>query len=170
MPQTVESQYRDEFYRVFKSLLGDGVGISSEWARGGGGRIDFRILDPKWGVELLMDGNAGTIREHYKRFLPGGRYYGWISEGLMSDWLVIDCRTFKPKGASKFTSFLHLWLTQLIVISATFAESVACCVCKGLLDAPHCRCRQPSNLAQSQPDELITKGKCDDITWATGQQ
>jgi hypothetical protein len=40
-PRLVEAQYQDEFYRVFKSILGNGVGISSEWARGKGGRIDL---------------------------------------------------------------------------------------------------------------------------------
>jgi hypothetical protein len=28
--RAVEAQYRDEFYRIFKSLLGNGVGISNE--------------------------------------------------------------------------------------------------------------------------------------------
>jgi hypothetical protein len=153
-PRPVEAQYRDEFYRVFKSLLGNGVGISSEWARGRGGRIDFRILGPKWGVEFLVDGTMTTLNEHYGRFL---KYHGWILGGLMRDWLVIDCRCSRPGGTSKFTSLLHL--TPLIVISATLVETVACCVCRGLFDAPHCRCRQPRNHARSLLDELITKGK-----------
>jgi hypothetical protein len=154
---TVEAQYQDEFYRVFKTLLGNSVGISSEWARGRGGRIDFRILDPKWGVEFLVDGTMTTLNEHYGRFMPDGRYHWWVLGGLMSDWLVIDCRCSRPGGTSKFTSLLHL--TPLIVISATLVETVACCVCRGLFDAPHCRCRQPRNHARSLLDELITKGK-----------
>ena len=82
--RTVESQYQDEFYRAFASLLGNGVGISSEWSRSKessnskGGRIDFRILGPKWGVELLRDGTKNTVDEHYKRFLPNGKYHKLI--------------------------------------------------------------------------------------------
>jgi len=162
--RTLESQYQDEFYRAFTSLLGNDVGISSEWSRikesshGKGGRIDFRILGPKWGVELLRDGTKKTLDEHYKRFLPNGKYHKWISKGLISDRLVIDCRCSTPEGYSKFTSLLHLWVTPLIVISATLAESVACCVCRGLFDAPYFRCRQPRNHVRSLLDGLIIRG------------
>ena len=155
-PRPVEAQYQDEFYRVFKSLLGNGVGISSEWARGKGGRIDFRILGPKWAVEFLVDGTFTTLNEHYGRFLTDGKYWWWISQGMIGDWLVIDCRCSGP-GTCKFISLLHL--TPLIVISAISAEPVACCVCRGLFDAPHCRCKRPRNHARSLLDELITKGK-----------
>ena len=110
-PRQVEAQYRNEFYRVFKSLLGNGVGISTEWARGKGGRVDFRIMGPNWGVEFLIDGTFKTLNDHYDRFRPGGQYHGWILEGLMSDWVVIDCRCSDPPGTSKFTSLLHLWVT-----------------------------------------------------------
>ena len=156
-PRPVEALYQDEFYRVFKSLLGNGVGISSEWARGSGGRVDFRILGPKWGVEFLVDGTMTTLNDHYKRFLPDGQYYRWVREGLIIDWLVIDCRCSGPSGTSKFTSLLHL--TPLIVISAISAEPVGGCVCRGLFDALHCKCSRPRNHAQSLLDELITKGK-----------
>ena len=165
--RTLESQYQDEFYRAFTSLVGNGVGISSEWSRSKesssskGGRIDFRILGPKWGVELLRDSTKKTLDEHYKRFLPNGKYHKWISKGLISDWLVIDCRCSTPERYSKFISVLHLWVTPLIVISATWAESVVCCVCKGLFDAPYFRCRQPRNHVRSLPDGLITKWRSD---------
>jgi hypothetical protein len=145
----VEAQYRDEFYRAFKSLLGNNVGISSEWARSTGGRIDFRILGPDWGVEFLIDGTMTTLGEHYGRFQPDGRYYWSISQRFITDWLVIDCRCSEPGRTSKFTSLLHRWVTLLIVSSATLVETVACCVCRGLFDGPHCRCRRPSNHAQS---------------------
>jgi hypothetical protein len=157
----VEAQYQDEFYHAFTSLLGNGVGISSEWSRGNRGRIDFRILGPKWGVELLRDGTENTVNEHYKRFLPNGKYHKWILDGLISDWLVIDCRCSAPEKYSKFTSLLHLWVTQLIVISATWTESMVCYVCKGLFDAPHFRYRQSRNHVRSLPDGLIIKGRCD---------
>jgi hypothetical protein len=129
--QPVEALFQDEFYHAFKSLLGNGVGISSEWQRGVGGRIDFRILDPKWGVEFLSEGTAKTLEEHYKRFEPDGQYHWWISNDWIRDWVVIDCRSSPPRAYGKFTSLLYLWVTPLIVISATTvasAESVACCV------------------------------------------
>jgi hypothetical protein len=157
----LEAQYQDEFYRAFTSLLGTGVGISSEWSRDNGGRVNFRILGPKWGVELLRDGTKNTVDEHYKRFLPKGKYYKWISDSFISEWLVIDCRCSTPEEYGKFTSLLHLWVTPLIVISASWAESVACFVCRGLFDAPHFRCRQPRNHARSLLDGLITKGRRD---------
>jgi len=100
--RTVESQYQDEFYRAFTSLLGTGVGISSKWSRGKSGRVDFRILGPKWGVELLRDGTKNTSNEHYKRFLPKGKYHTWITKGLITDWLVIDCRCSTPEEFGKF--------------------------------------------------------------------
>jgi hypothetical protein len=49
-----------------------------------------------------------TLNEHYQRFLPGGKYHWWILEGLISDWVVIDCRCSSPPGTSKFTSLLRL--------------------------------------------------------------
>jgi hypothetical protein len=152
----LEAQYQDEFYRAFTALLGDGVGISSEWSYDNNdGRFDFRILGPKWGVELLRDGTEDTVHEHYKRFLPRGKYHKWISDGLISDWLVIDCRCSTPEEYSKSsTSLLHSWVTPLIVIRATWAESVACCVCRGLFDAPHFGCRQPRNHVRSLFDGL----------------
>jgi hypothetical protein len=144
-PRPLEAQYQDEFYRAFTSLLGTGVGISSEWSRESRARVDFRILGPKWGVELLRDGTEDTVEEHYERFLPDGKYHKWISDGLITEWLVIDCRRSTPEFGdeySKFTSLLRLWVTPLIVISATWAKSVACCLCRGLFDAPHFRCRR----------------------------
>ena len=69
------------------------------------GRIDFRILGPKWAVEFLIDGTMTTLSEHYQRFQPNGKYYWWILQGLVTDWVVIDCRSSRPPGTSKFTSY-----------------------------------------------------------------
>ena len=127
--RAVEAQYRNEFYRAFTSLLGYGVGISSEWSHDDSkGRVDFRILDPKWGVELLRNGTKETLKQHYERFLPNGRYYQWISDGSITDWLVIDCRVSTPTPGeySKLASLLHLWVMPLIVISATWTETMVC--------------------------------------------
>jgi len=65
-----EAQYQDEFYRAFTSLLGNGVPISSEWSQPGDGRIDFRVIEPAWGFELLREGDR--LAEHCHRFKAGG--------------------------------------------------------------------------------------------------
>ena len=78
-PRPLEAQYQDEFYRALTSLLGNSVGISSECSLDNGGRVDFRISGPKWGVEILWDGDQ--LKDHCKRFLPGGKYYPWIKSG-----------------------------------------------------------------------------------------
>lgn len=98
-PKPLEAVYQDEFYRVFNSLLSSGSGISSEWSRGSSGRIDFRIVGPKWGIELVRDGNRLT--EHCQRFLPGGAYFQWIQDGFLSDSIILDCGHQHPKPCSK---------------------------------------------------------------------
>lgn len=90
-----EAQFQDEFYRAFVDLVGPGVGISSEWSREGKGRIDFRLTERKWGIELLRDGDR--LAEHCLRFLPTGSYGPWIQKGLLEDWIIIDCRHSEPK-------------------------------------------------------------------------
>jgi hypothetical protein len=90
-----EAQFQDEWYRAFYSVVGHGVAISSEWSRAGDGRIDFRIIDPTWGIELLRDGDRLT--EHCDRFRHHGAYHTWITDGLIEDWLILDCRHTPPK-------------------------------------------------------------------------
>jgi hypothetical protein len=94
-----EAQYQDEFYRVFTALFGNGVGISSEWSRDKGGRVDFRISGPKWAVEMLRDGDR--LKDHCNRFLPGGKYYQWIKSGSIRDWIILDCRCSAPNTCGK---------------------------------------------------------------------
>jgi hypothetical protein len=90
-----EAQFQDEWYRAFKSLLGHGVAISSEWSIDKSGRIDFRIPDPSWGIELLRDGDR--LNQHCDRFLDGGNYFGWIKDGWLKDWIILDCRHSDPR-------------------------------------------------------------------------
>jgi len=142
-PRPPEAQYQDEFYHALTSLLGNGVGISSEWSRDNGGRVDFRISGPKWGVEILRDGD--WLKDYCNRFLPGGKYYPWIKSGAISDWIILDCRCSRPKTCSKFTSLLHLWATPLIIVSTIRPKTMARNVCAGLFIAPHFRWRQPRN-------------------------
>lgn len=81
--------------RTFNSLAGRGVVFSSEWAFAGEGCVDFRIKEPGWEVEILRDGDR--LDEHCKRFLPEGSYNGWVSEGTLNDWLILDCRHTVPE-------------------------------------------------------------------------
>lgn len=102
-PRPLEAQYQDEFYRAFNSVVPPGVPISSEWSRKGDGRIDFWIPQKRWGIELLRDHNR--VNEHCDRFKKGGRYYSWIEDGLLEDWIIIDCATSPASGTlSHFVS------------------------------------------------------------------
>ena len=112
VPTTPEAQFKEEFYAAAKKLLGDRIVLSSEWSNDGEGRIDFRIVNTKWGVELLRNGDR--LAEHCGRFEPGGLYYGAIDRGDMIDWLVIDCTHLKPR---RFTAFPNAKLVR-----AVFAE------------------------------------------------
>ena len=57
-----------------------------------GGRIDFFVLDRRWGIEILQCGNYATINEHISRFTPDGRYH---SLG-MNDYIILN---FCPRSA-----------------------------------------------------------------------
>jgi len=99
-----DAQFQDEWYCAFNSLLGPGHAISSEWSCYGNGRIDFRIVGPAWGIELLRDGDR--LAEHCNRFLDKGKYYRWIVNGLIKDWIVLDCRHSDPQ---KYPMGTKLW-------------------------------------------------------------
>lgn len=90
-----EAQFQDEWYRAFNSLLGHGHAISSEWSQSRDGRIDFRIVGPAWGIELLRDGDR--LAEHCNRFSATGAYYRWIANNWIKDWIILDCRHSRPR-------------------------------------------------------------------------
>lgn len=98
----VEAAYQDEIYRALHAVLGFSTNVSSEWAADGNGRIDFRLADVGWGIELLREGSR--LGEHCQRFTVNGSYAPWIRNGLLKDWLIIDCRTSHPHPYSKFTA------------------------------------------------------------------
>ena len=101
-----EAQFQDEWYYAFKSLLGHDVVISSEWSRSGDGRIDFRIVGPVWGIELLRDGDR--LSKHCNRFLDNSSYHRWIRNGYIKDWIILDCRHSRPQKYSTIALFLPL--------------------------------------------------------------
>ncbi|KKA16201.1 hypothetical protein T310_10216 [Rasamsonia emersonii CBS 393.64] len=90
----VEAAYQDEFCRALHAVLGFSTKVSSEWSGDGNGRIDFRLADVGWGIELLREGNR--LGAHCQRFVGNGSYMQWIRSGWLRDWLIIDCRTSPP--------------------------------------------------------------------------
>lgn len=90
----VEASFQDEFYRSFRSLL-PGIGIMGKWGVDINGKVDFMVLDPGWGVELLRDGDR--IAEHCERFRPNGAYFPSVQSGKMKEHLILDCRHSYPQ-------------------------------------------------------------------------
>jgi len=90
-----EAAFKDEFYRCYCNEVGLQVGICSEWMDQNRGRIDFTIVEPGWGVEILRDGDR--LKEHCKQFHEKGRYYPWIKRGLLKEWLILDCMHSPPQ-------------------------------------------------------------------------
>lgn len=103
----VEAQYQDEFYRAFNNVVGRGVSISSEWSRGRNGRVDFWIPETCWGIELLRE--HSNVDEHCDRFKVGGRYYPWVKDGMIKDYMVIDCATSLPHSGMHLDFYVFTW-------------------------------------------------------------
>ena len=74
--------------------------ITRHLCNDGDGRIDYRVVNSGWDIELLCNGDR--LVEHCKRFEPNGRYYKTIhlQQGDLVDWLVID---FTHRNPNKFT-------------------------------------------------------------------
>ena len=106
---TPEAQFKDEFYAAAKRLLGKRIALSSEWSNDGDGRIDYRVVNTGWGIELLRNGDR--LAEHCKRFEPNGRYYKAIQDGDLVDWVVID---FTHRNPNKFTNVPNAKLIRVV--------------------------------------------------------
>jgi hypothetical protein len=91
----IEAAYQDEFYRAIHAVLGTSTKITSEWSGDNSGRIDFRLVSHGWGFEILREGDR--LAEHCERFAPGGRYYKFVQDGQIRDWVILDCRTSRPR-------------------------------------------------------------------------
>lgn len=50
--------------------------------------VDFLFPGPKWGIELIRDGNR--IDEHMRRFQPGDRYYPLLAMYQMMDFVLLN--------------------------------------------------------------------------------
>jgi hypothetical protein len=75
LPQPLEANYKDEFYRACYTLLGD-IYLSSEWSgKEKTGRVDFMVKSRRWAIECVKDGNR------LDDISPGGRYFPWVFSG-----------------------------------------------------------------------------------------
>ncbi|KAL4784280.1 hypothetical protein BJX76DRAFT_347964 [Aspergillus varians] len=73
----LEAAYQDEFYRCFNIIAGRS------------------IPEKNWAVEQLRE--EDRVHEHISRFHEGGgRYHSWVTDGMISDWIIINCATSVP--------------------------------------------------------------------------
>ena len=93
-PKSVETQYQDDFYRCFNKVAGRGVPVCTEWSRTTDGRVDFWIPGQKWAVEIVRE--QDRINEHIMRFHENGQYYPWRVDGMIQDWIIVNCTTSPP--------------------------------------------------------------------------
>jgi hypothetical protein len=91
--------------------------LSSEWSGDNSGRIDFRLASHEWGFGILREGDR--LAEHCERFAPGGRYYKFIQDGQIRDWMILNCRT----------SRLWLYGRKSISLPIVFLFAGACANC-----------------------------------------
>ena len=89
-----ESAYQDEIYHCYWLEIQNGAGICSEWSGTNSGWIDFYIPGPKWGIEILCD--RDRLNKHLDCFKANGAYHTWVQQGLLSEWVVLDCQDQPP--------------------------------------------------------------------------
>ena len=106
-----EAAYQDEFYRSIFTITKGCVRISSQFSLAKGaplGRIDFFIPSAKWGIELVRDGN--NLEEHSSRFHAQGPYGPWLKSSDISDYIILDFRTTRPKKTHKRKFSFHSFI------------------------------------------------------------
>ncbi|KAL4784923.1 hypothetical protein BJX76DRAFT_347377 [Aspergillus varians] len=106
----LEAVYQDEFYRAFNNITGKGVNIVSEWSRTQDGRVDFWISERKWAVKLLREENR--VPEHVACFHLNGQYHGWIRDGMILEWIIINCTTTPPKHSYGEKNLIHAFFSE----------------------------------------------------------
>ena len=116
----VEDAYKVEFYRVLNTLLGFSSRVSCEWSGSEKGRIDLWFPDVKWGIELLREGDK--LGEHCRRFVGNGKYTQWIRDGLLEDWIIIDCRIKRTSLPRPYSKFTICWLRLSLLIQGRCAR------------------------------------------------
>ncbi|OGM50981.1 hypothetical protein ABOM_000237 [Aspergillus bombycis] len=106
----IEAAYQSEFYRAFNDIAGIGVNIVSEWSQTNDGRVDFWISQKKWAVELVRE--KDRLLEHIARFRPDGKYHGWIRDGMILEWIIINCTTTLPKRSYGEKRLIHAFFSE----------------------------------------------------------
>ncbi|KAF7181039.1 hypothetical protein CNMCM7691_000168 [Aspergillus felis] len=104
-PKPIEAQYQDEFYRCFNKIAGRGVPVCTEWSRTTDGRVDFWVPGQKWAVEIVRE--QDRINEHIRRFHKDGQYYRWREDGMIQDWIIVNCTTSPPTRGYEETRLIH---------------------------------------------------------------
>lgn len=85
-----------------------------------GGVVGFSIGEYGWGFEFSHDGS--NLKDHWDRFMLGGRYHKWVLSGEMEDWLLLDFRTNFPR---ELVAFLLSADSQLIFGVARHVQAVS---------------------------------------------
>lgn len=134
-PRPAEAAFQDEFYRCFRDELGPGAGIVSERSCPGQGRIDFYAVTPGWGFELLRDGRR--LAEHCKRFERNGIYNQAIQQGILSDWLLLDCRHTVPRNPCKTPLLFLSFIISAIDIYRSASKTMESGLFRGLRACSH---------------------------------
>ncbi|OJJ82731.1 uncharacterized protein ASPGLDRAFT_48833 [Aspergillus glaucus CBS 516.65] len=89
-----EAVFQDVFYQAFWQATQSRIAISSEWTEKGSRRINFYVVSPGWGFELLQD--RDRIEDHCARFQKHGIYHPWIQAHSLHEWIMLDCHHSKP--------------------------------------------------------------------------
>ncbi|KAJ7736764.1 hypothetical protein DFH07DRAFT_927717 [Mycena maculata] len=112
-PSIPEAQWQMELYQAaYKLTGGSGLWLSPEFGTGNLvaaiGRIDFFVMGSKhWGIELLRDGDR--IPDHFSCFEPGGAYHNWLTQGQITEYVVVDFRSpTGPQPSKRFPSYAKL--------------------------------------------------------------
>jgi hypothetical protein len=108
--QSREVQFQDEFYSASSKHASGPVTFPEFGTRNG--RIDFVIQSKKWGVELLRDG--GRLARHARR-VTEEEYGEWIGKGWMSDYIIIDFRTQRPRIVHRGIASCSCWCLSCIL-------------------------------------------------------
>ena len=119
--QPVEAQYQDEFYRACFETLNNKIYLESEYSPPGEtGKVDFLVSEMRWAVECVREGDR--LQEHVARFETKGTYSGWIADGRLSHWLILDFRLVGPT-----TKQLANWNLPVWVYFVIFEKSTGVC-------------------------------------------
>ena len=104
----LEDHHQKEFYCSLYCFVDEKLLTSPEYVtkRGqNGGVIDFILPGPKWGIELIRDGNE--IDEHMGRFESGGPIPSPVSHGPNGSLCGVEFHPGKCEKATSWYVFCH---------------------------------------------------------------